>query len=290
MAAELPTPLDELTGLPLPLLPSDKPLPLRSELTNWHHHFHPSTHPVIKQTLGGRALRNSRIQLVEATQHNYSQNAYHRFYSGPDIPEDSATQFGMCVMAAAGYVPERAIDTASGQPRTVAMAESQIEQLKLQPTVIRPEPTEIRRYGGEEGLGYKEAEQELLDRRTTQAQFGYRNLRYGYENMRAFFTEYVLGQELDVRPSVRDPFLMHGDITKGMTLLSQAAKQAVDRTIYQGQSLQRLYDTARTLDRLHPHMPPFAASLVKYKLGDTGMRMSLLPELRQAMIEAEAAA
>jgi hypothetical protein len=290
VAAELETPTDELSGLPLPLLPTDEVLPIdQGDVANWHHHFHPKTHPVLLNTLGGRALRSARIQLVATTQHNYSENAYHRFYSGPPIPEDRGTQFGLCVLSCAGYVPEEAIDLSSGEPAKVRMSGEQIERLRMKPEVQLPEPWQVEKYRKQRlpGASLEEAGRILVEKWRLQADLSYRNLRYGYDPMKAFFTDVVLGQDLTHLPeSIIDEFVETGRMEPGMVLLGQAAVQASETSLHRGEKVSDLYRQIRDNGYLHEGMPPNAASLIKYKLGDLSSRTGLLPQLRQKLLGA----
>lgn len=115
MAAEMVTPVDELTGLPLPLAPPDCLLPLnRSDEANWHHHAHPRRSPLL-QGIAGLAVRNARLQLADLRDHT----AYHGVYSGPPLPVTPEEQFCYTVMATAGYVPGHAIDFHGRKPQIV---------------------------------------------------------------------------------------------------------------------------------------------------------------------------
>ncbi|HSH18252.1 MAG TPA: hypothetical protein VK978_02620 [Candidatus Saccharimonadales bacterium] len=287
MAAELITPTDELSGLPLPLLPSDEVLPTNNgEVANWHHHFHPKTHPIITGTLGGRALRSARIQLVDTNQHNYSENAYHRFFAGPPIPESRDAQFGLCVLSCAGYVPEKAIEVADGEPHIRRMTDTQIDRLRMKPEVTPPEPWQVEKYRKQRmpQASYRETERVLARKWQLQADLSYRNLRYGYDPMKAFFTEVVLDQDLFHLPEpIIEEFVERGSTRPGMTLLAQAAVQAVETTVHNGHKVSELYRITREAGQLHDGMPPNAASMVKYKLGELTARMALLPMLRQRM-------
>lgn len=289
MAAELVTPTDQLSGLPLPVVPTDEVLPRgQGDIANWHHHFHPRTHPILLDTLGGRALRSARIQLVATTQHNYSDNAYHRFFAGPPIPEDRDTQFGLCVLSCAGFVPEEAVDLSSGEPVIVRMSEEQIARLRMQPEVPEPEPKQVEKYRQQKmpGATFEEVQEVLLNKWRLQATLSYRNLRYGYDPMKHFFTEVVLDQDLShLREGITHEFVERGTMHPGMVLLAQAAVQAVETAVHRDHKVSDLYRLVREAGYLHPGMPPNAASLVKYKLGDLSTRTGLLPELRRRLMQ-----
>jgi hypothetical protein len=125
MAAEMVTPVDELTGLPLPLAPPDYLLPLnRYDEANWHHHAHPRRSPLL-QGMAGIAVRNVRLQLAELGEHN----KYHQNYFGPPLPETPEAQFSYTVMAAAGYVPPAAIEVNGRKPKIVSIDHEQRNRL-----------------------------------------------------------------------------------------------------------------------------------------------------------------
>lgn len=112
MSAEQVTPLDEVTGIPLPLMPRDDlpPVPTgkmrnTERLADWHHPFHPRA-ALLGEGVGAVAIRNCRIQWAEYDDHHHK---YHGAYVGPELPTESEDQFSAVVFAAAGYIPDRAI-------------------------------------------------------------------------------------------------------------------------------------------------------------------------------------
>jgi hypothetical protein len=126
MAAEAITPVDQLTGLPLPILPPDVLLPKhRTDIADVHHHFHPRKDPLL-QDAGGLAVRQSRVQLADYWDHH---NGYHRYYHGPPLPLTEKEQFGVVIMACAGYIPDEAIDFAGVEPQIVPLRQDQRDRL-----------------------------------------------------------------------------------------------------------------------------------------------------------------
>lgn len=108
MAAEILTPTCEVTGLPLPILPPeprDFGALLVSRPPDRHHHFHPAKDPILT-TVGGKAVRNCRIQKVNFDLHH---RAYHGTFAGPELPVDEDDMFRISIMAAAGVVPRQAL-------------------------------------------------------------------------------------------------------------------------------------------------------------------------------------
>jgi len=294
MAAELITPTDELTGLPLPILPQEY-LQANATETNWHHAWHANSAPEL-QGLGGRALRHSRVQLVHRTDHNYKDKGrpnYHNFFEGPPLPDNEDDQFRLCVISAAGYIPDTAIDLRSGEPELVVMSEDELDILRA-PANPRPlrndEKARVRQQAAD---GFRKSKQSGSRRKHTdtvvatyaakrqkQASFGFHHLIYQYEPMRDFFREYVLTQDVDsVRESEVEEFLMTPDQQRKHDLGKRFLKLAINQTT---DFVEGPYQELRRAGKLHPGMPPQARSLVFYKLGNEAERADLA--LRQAQI------
>lgn len=112
VAAELTTPWDEASGLPLPLMPRDD-LPLvpigrqrnLDRVADWHHHFHPRA-AFAGEDLGLVAVRHCRVQWTEYDEHHHQ---YHGAYAGPLLPETVSERFQTVVLAVAGYIPSAGI-------------------------------------------------------------------------------------------------------------------------------------------------------------------------------------
>lgn len=233
MAAEQITPTDNLSGLPLPVAPRIERIPLRRpDIADWHHHFHPREDPRLK-TVGGLALRNVRMQLVPREFHNEGPQQYHRFFDGPPIPEDEATQFGMCILACAGYIPDEGIDLMHGEPKVVVLDHNQRNILRTH----------------------------------KQNNFDYRYFRYGYDPIRQFFAKYILNQALEdiIPPTMTDEFLQTKDkarqIELGHEILMLASSSVTE-------GIARTYSQFRQSGRLHEQMPADPHMLVVYKLGN----------------------
>jgi hypothetical protein len=121
MAAELITPVDELTRLPLPLVPLE-----RVSQPDWHHHFHPKK-SLLLQDESGRAVRNARLQRADYATHHYG---YHGVYLGPPLPETEEEKFATVIMAAAGYMPHYGINFTKGEPRIAKLSSEQRHRLQ----------------------------------------------------------------------------------------------------------------------------------------------------------------
>jgi hypothetical protein len=144
VAAELVTPTDELTGLPLPVFVSPEMMDAAGIHTNHHHHFHPRKSQELgylgnglnfselkpaEQTvwLEGKAVRNSRVQVVPL----YLHQRYHDFFTGPLLPQSRADKFTATVLACAGVLPRRAIDLSKlGGYREIDLTDKQHRFLK----------------------------------------------------------------------------------------------------------------------------------------------------------------
>lgn len=245
MAAELITPRDPEFGLPLPIAPSeDGPLPHEALEANWHHHWHPESHPVL-QNLGGLALRHSRVQLVDPAYHNMGTRAYHRYYAGPVIPESPEEQFREVVLACAGLIPAKGLDMSGDEPREVWLSPRQVE---------------------------------ILHTRDDRLPFDYRYFRYSYNEVREFLTDYVLSQELmHVRLGDIDEFLHTRRESVKRKLGEKLLREQVNTAT---QAVCPDYKRAFREGLLHPLMPRGPQPLVRYKLqGRQGVEEAVFPRL-----------
>jgi hypothetical protein len=248
--SEKMTPIDPNTGLPLPIIPDLELFNLDKDLVSWHHHFHPSENPIF-ETTGGLALRSARLQLINNNVHNKSPNRYHHFFDGPPIPYDESTQFRLCVLAYAGYIPEEGLDLTSGAP--------------------------IRR-------SLEAGERKILTTLGDRADrpFRYKSIMGYHEPLRRFFGDYVLGQDLDhIEENDIEEFLESKDKdrirTLGHSLLDQAAEVA-------SEVLKPIYLEARTSEKLHPHAPERPHDFVLDRMGSSSMqREKLIRPLRRIL-------
>lgn len=131
-----PTPIDNRSKLPLPILPYKE-----ATETSWHHHSHPSASPLLRKT-GGQVVRSVRVQLTEGNggiagvndagyvKPEYGEHQrYHYFFKGPRLPETEQQQFEYAIWAATGYVPRFALDVSGNNPKVVKMNREQISRL-----------------------------------------------------------------------------------------------------------------------------------------------------------------
>jgi hypothetical protein len=114
MIAEYETPTER--GIPYPLLPPPYSLPSdRHEIADDNHAFHPRLSPLL-EGVSGEAIRNCRVQRTDWYDHHI---VYHGYYEGPKIPTDEAERFRIVVLAAAGYIPDLALDCHGYRPEIV---------------------------------------------------------------------------------------------------------------------------------------------------------------------------
>ncbi len=250
MAAELTTPIDEYSGLPYPIAPRCEHIPLNSpDVANDHHGWHPRHHPALR-TAAGVALRNSWIQYVHADLHNEGPFSYHAFFQGPELPTDESDIYGRVVLAFAGFVPDHVIDITSRSQPFARPATAQEAAFLRQPQRNNP--------------------------------FGYRYLRYGYDPVREFLLDYVLGQDLShIKETAIDEFLCTDDAERkvkiGDFLLWSAAEVATD-------DIRGKYTALARSNLLHPLMPKDPKPLVKWKLGShKRIRQHVIPQLEAVL-------
>lgn len=116
------TPLDSLTGLPLPLMMSWADFYLekvRVRPNDYHHGFHPKKSLGLGYGEGGDRLRRGSIGRLsgDAVRFSRGQNVpswiharYHDIFYGPELPISERDKFAAVVLACAGVVPRQAID------------------------------------------------------------------------------------------------------------------------------------------------------------------------------------
>lgn len=299
MAAELITPLDYETGIPLPILPT-KELDRHDPTTNWHHAWHANSAPEL-QGVGGRALRHSRVQLVRNVDHNHGNKevgklTYHDYYVGPPLPTDDDERYKLCIISAAGYVPDMAIDLWSGDgPSKVRMTAEQKAILQLpdqpRPMLEQDRSWVIRRatetYGRLEdpSISFDDFLNaqfvEFNEHRRRQAAFGLAHIVYQYDPLRAFLQQEVLSQDLShIREVKVEEFLLTKDperkLRLGRWLLGEAVRKSTA-------PIQEPYKNLHAAGKLHPRMPKNVSWLVLWKLGAGPQRSELVANHEAAL-------
>jgi hypothetical protein len=280
-------PTDEQTGMPLPISPADLSV-LPPDQTNEHHHFFPRLSPVLRNSLGGKALRVSRIQRVAITQHNFGEKPFHKYFQeGPNIPSDPETQLGMCVLACAGYLPPKVVDTSEGQPTVRTMKEWEYNRLTRPNNYIEPLPYQVKRFRDRRfpNLSLRAAKDELVSSRKRQAELTYENLIYGFDPMKTFMLSQVVAQDFsEVDSSIKHNFLESNDIEAGLCLLAIGSVLAAETAKINGEKLNEVYRDIYHDGRLHPMMPPNASTIIKHKLGHIPHRVEMLAYLRSELM------
>lgn len=247
MPGELVTPRDELTGLPLPILPFE-----HAEMTGWHHHAHPRNSKLL-QGLGGYSVRTVRVQLVDghpgtaifnkdgSINCKYGEHQrYHLFYGGPELPESEKEKFEYSIWATAGYVPSEAINVRG-----------------LEPTIEQMKPEQIDRlHNGE----IKVSDRTFLSK---------------------FLKEYVLDQGLsEIDNTTLDEFVYTQDQERKMYLghwiLSQASEVAAE-------PIEGTYKVVYKAGLISPSMSSRAADVVHLGLGTPKMKKKIVEELQDKL-------
>jgi hypothetical protein len=124
---KLETPVDEMSGLPLLMVPHEDVLPILwglekahtpegRQIADWNHVWHPAR-VVTNAGKGGPGLRESRTQYVMRAEHD----EYHAQYDGPPLPQKPSERFEAMVLCAAGYIPPEAMSFASNKPKIVKL-------------------------------------------------------------------------------------------------------------------------------------------------------------------------
>lgn len=237
MSAERLTPKDDLVGLPLPILPNITDLDL-----NRHHSWHPRHDPML-QSIGGKALRLSRIQLIDRKRHA----AYHQQFDGPEIPADEREQLRLVLLACAGFVPEHGLDVSSDEPKVVMLSSSQ------------------RR----------------LFRAVSQSRQGRCSaLCYLYDDtaMRRFLTEYVIAQQAPgINNATIDEFLYTHSQDRRYELGKLLISDMVDAAAV---SVEPHYSQARSAGLLNPTAPPETREFMLGALRQPGWLSRIVPVLQ----------
>lgn len=122
MAANIPTPTDEMTGLPHPILPFDTPPDDNRNFEDFHHHNFPRRSPELLpsinlnhdaqpedyclEDIASVALRVCRGQLLSRPVHEIA----HKRLLGPQLPKTVQDKYIHVTKACAGLVSRWAID------------------------------------------------------------------------------------------------------------------------------------------------------------------------------------
>lgn len=285
MAEKVPTPLDPLTGNPLPLRLVE-PLPANApHIANQHHPWHPSDAVELDtSTLAGNALRNTAKQLVPVEHHNVKRekgmaSTIHDFCAGPPLPQTDEEVFRLLVPAWAGYIPDEAIDVSQGELRVVRLTDKEKEILRMPSRVQGINPSQHARLYNEAIEAYESLINPSISREAYADQFiydffsrqiarnGYQlhHFTFGYSAIRDFFRHYVMTRDMGhVDEPTIEEFLCTKDEQRkrflGHLLLGIAVEVATDE-------VRHTYAALRRRGNLPPMMPRSARTLVKQRLG-----------------------
>lgn len=144
------TPVDNFSGIPLPLSPrymEDRPSRFK-----WddHHPWHERLHPLL-QDVSGLALRASRVQHANYDTHHIDYHA--RTFRGPIIPDKEEDRLRAIILAAAGYIPDQAIAfNTRGDPEVVSLSRSIRKKLWYSGQVRVERPQAVRTFLAELAL------------------------------------------------------------------------------------------------------------------------------------------
>ena len=215
---------DTMTGIPLPMWYDStfshlKDRPRHQQRKDEHHTFYPRA--VLENgDPAAEALRACRVQRGPRWDHDL----WHQIYKEPALPKWELHQFGLVVLCAAGYVPDRAISfNQAGVPRTVALDMAQ-RRLLWSPRRIHVENMPV---------------------------------------VRRYLLEYVVARGLDIdsaRTNI-DEFLATKDaddrLVMGQCLIERACQEVSSQD--RMEPLRQIYDEALTRSRLPQHRPPEVA-------------------------------
>ena len=105
--------MDEFSGIPLPISPQYADERPSRYPRDRHHPWHDALDPLL-QGVGGKALRESRIQITNYDAHHLD---YHGAGLRPTLPEYDSERIRPILLSAADYVPEYGIAfTRDGAP------------------------------------------------------------------------------------------------------------------------------------------------------------------------------
>lgn len=150
-----PTPVDELTGLPLLIEPHDEVPSLladtrlnaarreagRRDYIDRNHVHHPASSPELSND-AGRAVQSSRVQWVVRSEHR----EYHHAYSGPPLPHTTEQRFRTIVFNLANYVPRQALSFRGGSPHEITLSDEQITRMQTSGEIQALDQLKVRKF------------------------------------------------------------------------------------------------------------------------------------------------
>lgn len=289
--SSLRAPVDELTGIPLPIAPTVDVHSANPEDINDHHSYFPKSDPILKETLGGRALRVARIQRVGKEQHNFTNRSLHSVYKfGPQIPTDPREQIGSCILLCAGYIPNMVVDTSDGSPSTRPISDWEYNRLSRPASFSVPAPSEVKRFRDNRfpDIPLNLAKISLMEAREQQSRLSYHSLVYGFDPLRNFVIDRVLEQDYsDVRKTIIRKFVEKNDTESGLRLLAIGSLLVSESALVNGRPLESVYREIYSDGRIHNKMPRNPTNIIKNKLGTISYRESILYRLKRKLVDNE---
>jgi len=231
----IPTPVDEITRLPLQVAPKNTEwLPRRNPaVADEHHGIHPKEAAELHVPVLGPALRNLQLRVLERQLHNDGELRYHHRFGGPALPQNYEEGFSLCVPGVAGFISRQVIDM-----------EALLDNANYVRDATPREWEFLRTPGGIESVP-----------------FDYRYVYHNLEPIRDFFIFYLVNQGLHKLMEDEVAQFMSADepedraLLAGMLLLG-AAEEAVDP------GLASVYRQAYSNEQLHPDAPSTPVGLI----------------------------
>lgn len=300
------TPTDPFTGLPYAIRPRGHLSRDDPQKANEHHANHPASEDALDITTPmGDAVRNSRMQLALATDHNtrdqHGNPNYHDLLYGSFMPRNEDEAFRRIIPACGGAISPYALDWPDGEPRVVRMSEEEIDLLL---TPSKPRPVSIKRFEGLKcrvGIAYdalinpsmsreeyvSQAASNYMAERMRYAGFTLKYLTYRIEPVRNFVTSYILSRDMpDKERAIREA-------EEFLTTSNEKRKEFLGRKLVQyaievaTEPLAPVYDEAKKQGTIHPRSPRNVQRLTLNILGPLPRQQDMLAaQLGQRILEA----
>lgn len=275
------------TGIPLLIAPYKRMEDLSEEDKNLHHLNYPKPHPLL-QGIGGKAIRVARLQTVPKFLHNGAEDtAFHTIVGdGIVLPATPEEQMGAVILQSAGFLPAEIVDTTHGDLRVREMQPWERKLLARPDHTVNITNEAVKQYRDrwQPGQALISVKRELRRRRELQAQMSYRDVYYGYAEIKRFIDTFVFSQDFALLDRKKvDAFRANSDSTHTEALLGELIGSTSQIARVKGDSLSSVYKRLYTEERLAPGMPKSAALFMRYKLGNELGRPALAARLRNKL-------
>lgn len=272
------------TGLPLLIAPYKRLDDLSDADKNLHHVNYPKPHPLL-QGIGGKAVRVARLQLVPEFLHNGAEDtAFHKIVGdGIVLPSTPEEQMGAVILQSAGFLPAEVVDTTHDDLRVREMLPWERKLLARPDHTVSITNEAVKRYRDKwrPGDALLSVKRELSQRRQAQAQMSYRDVYYGYAEIKRFIDTFAFGQDFSLLDRRKvEAFRRSNDVPTGEALLGELLGVASQSAQVKDLSLSAVYKTLYIQGRLAPGMPKSAALFMRYKLGNEFSRLKLIERLQ----------